>query len=267
MLVIAIMVVRRNASRQRARIKSIAVLPLANLSGDPEQDYFSDGMTDEVIHTLAQIPALRITSRTSIMQYKGTRKPIPQIARELNVDGIVEGSILRFGDRVRISVDLIQGATDQHLWTASYERDLRDIVALQDEVAREVAHEVNITLTDPEHKRLAHAEAVDPAARESYLRGRFFLSKATEEGARKSVEYFETSIRQQPRYAQAYAGLAQAYQELAFYDSPRAVAPKAKLAPAPISGSPEQARFGSHHPRTRHPEVAFFAVCPVAGCP
>lgn len=222
--------IRNLASPNQPRIESIAVLPLTNMSGDPQQDYFSEGMTDEVIRTLAQIKALRVTSRTSIMQFKARSKSIPQIARELNVDGIVAGSVLRSGSRVRISVELIHGATDRHIWSQSFERDSRDVIALQGNVARDIAREINATLTKPEHQILSRAQEVEPVARESYLWGRYFLNKFSENDARKSVEYFEAAIRQEPKYAQAYTGLAEAYQELAFYDSPRVVAPKTREA-------------------------------------
>jgi len=230
LLLVAIVAVGPHFSRRRPRITSIAVLPLANMSGDPQQDYFSDGITDEVIHMLTQIQALRVTSRTSTMQYKGTHKSIPQIARELNVDAIIEGSVLRSGDRVRISVDLIDGVADRNIWTARYERDLRDVLALQGDVAREVAREIDVTLTEREHQRLSRTEAVNPAARESFLWGRYFLTKATETAARKSVDYFQAAIREQPRYVEAYTGLAEAYQELSFYDSPQTIALEAKAA-------------------------------------
>lgn len=193
------------------RIKAIAVLPLTNLSRDPEQDYFTDGMTEALITDLAQIGALRVISRTSAMRYKGTDKPLPQIARELNVDALVEGSVLRAGDRVRITAQLIHAATDQHLWAKSYERDLRDVLALQSEVARAVAGEVQIKLTPQEQARLARSPQVNPAAHEAYLRGRHCWAKATEQGLKKSTEYFEEAIAKDPSYALAYSGLADSY--------------------------------------------------------
>ena len=153
-------------------IKAIVVLPLANLSRDPEQDYFAEGMTEALITDLAQIGALRVISRTSAMRYKGTDKPLPDIARELNVDALVEGSVLRVGDRVRITAQLIHAATDQHLWAKSYERDLRDVLALQSEVARAIAEEVQVKLTPQQQARLARSRHVNPAAHEAYLKGR-----------------------------------------------------------------------------------------------
>jgi TolB-like protein len=146
------------------------VLPLANLSRDPEQEYFADGMTDELIAQLAQIRALRVISRTSAMRYKGTNKSMPEIARDLNVDTVVEGSVLRSGDRVRITAQLIHGPSDRHLWAQSFERDFRDVLSLQGEVARAIAHEIQITLTPDERSRLKGAPAVDLEAHDTYLR-------------------------------------------------------------------------------------------------
>src|SRR5271166_2871018 len=197
-----------------SRIKAIAVLPLANLSRDPEQDYFVDGMTEEIITDLAQIGALRVISRTSAMRYKGSDKPLPEIARELNVDGFVEGSVLRAGDRVRITAQLIHAATDQHIWAKSYERDLSDVLALQSEVARAIADEVQAKLTPQERARLARARPVNPAAHEAYLKGRHHWARATEEGVRKSIEYFAEAIAKDPSYALAHAGLSDAFNQL-----------------------------------------------------
>jgi TolB-like protein/Tfp pilus assembly protein PilF len=215
-------------------IKAIAVLPLTNLSRDTEQDYFTDGMTEALITDLAQISALRVISRTSTMRYKGTDKPLPQIARELNVDALVEGSVLRAGDRVRITAQLIHAATDQHLWAKSYERDLRDILALQSEVARAVADEVQIKLTPQEQARLACSPQVNPAVHEAYLRGRYYWAKGTEQGLRKSIEYFEEAIAKDPSYALAYCGLADSINMLVSsileLMPPCEAAPKAKAA-------------------------------------
>jgi TolB-like protein len=158
----------------RAPIRSLAVLPLENLSGDAEQEYFVDGMTEALIADLAQIEALKVISRTSAMRYKNTDKPLPQIARELNVDGIVEGSVLRAGERVRITAQLIHASTDRHVWAKSYERDLEDILSLQKEVARAVSTEIRVRVTEPEHDRLLEAGRLNPEAYENYLRGRWF---------------------------------------------------------------------------------------------
>ncbi len=215
-------------------IKAIAVLPLTNLSRDSEQDYFTDGMTEALITDLAQIGALRVISRTSTMRYKGTDKPLPQIARELNVDALVEGSVLRAGDRVRITAQLIHAATDQHLWAKSYERDLRDILVLQSEVARAVADEIQIKLTPQEQARLARSPQVNPAVHEAYLRGRYYWAKGTEQGLRKSIEYFEEAIAKDPSYALAYCGLADSINMLVSpileLMPPGEAAPKAKAA-------------------------------------
>jgi TolB-like protein/Tfp pilus assembly protein PilF len=216
------------------RIESIAVLPLENLSGDPQQEYFADGMTEELITDLAQIGALRVSSRTSAMRYKGTKKPVPDIARELNVDAVVEGSVQRAGDRVRITAQLIQAATDKHLWASSYERDLRDVLVLQDEVARAIAGEIGVRLTPQERSRLAGRKLVDPEAYEAYLKGRYHLFRGTALGAQKSLEYFQQAVARQPDYALAYAGIADACEQQAgsAYSvlSPREAFPRAKAA-------------------------------------
>jgi len=214
------------------RIQSIAVLPLENLSGDPSQEYFADGMTEALITDLGKIGELRVISRTSAMHYKGTRKTLPEIARELNVDAVIEGAVLRSGDRVRITAQLVQAASDRHLWAESYERDLRDVLTLQDEVARGIANEVKIKLTPQEQARLASGRPVDPEAHEAYLRGRNEWNKWTEEGLKKSVEYFERAIQKDPAYAQAWAGLSDTYLFLTQWDSwPTQVAmQKAKVA-------------------------------------
>ncbi len=197
-----------------AQIRSIAVLPLGNLSGDPREDYFADGVTEALITELAQIGGLRVISRTSIMVYKGARKPLPQIARELQVDAVVDGSVQRSGDKVRISAQLIEAATDRHLWAKSYERDLRDILTLQSAVAKAIADEVQIKLTPQEQARLAKSHQVNPEALEAYLAGRFYWNKRTAEGLEKSIAYFQRAIAKDPSYALAYAGLADSYHVL-----------------------------------------------------
>jgi TolB-like protein/Tfp pilus assembly protein PilF len=193
------------------RIRSLAVLPLENLSGDAAQDYFADGMTEELTTNLAKIGALRVISRTSAVRYKGTKKSLPEIARELNVDGVVEGSVERSGDRVRITAQLIHGPTDTHLWAESYERDLRDVLALEDEVAKAIADEVRIKLTPSERAGLAGARPVDPEVYEAYLKGRYYWSQRTAEGEQKGLEYFQRAITLDPNYAVAYAGVADSY--------------------------------------------------------
>ncbi len=168
-------------------INSIAVLPLENLSHDPEQEYFTDGMTEALITELGQISALRVISRTSAMHYKGTRKTLPEIARELHVDAVVEGSVERYGQRVRITAQLIEAPTDRHLWAKSYERDLGDVFALQDAVAQAITNEIKIKLTTQEQRRLASARRVNPQAHEAYLRGRFFWNKRSPEGLNRAL--------------------------------------------------------------------------------
>ncbi|MBZ5599602.1 MAG: protein kinase [Acidobacteriia bacterium] len=194
-----------------APIRSIAVLPLENLTGDPGQRYFSDGMTDALITDLAQIGSLRVISRTSTMHYRDSGKTLPEIARELGVDAVVEGSVVRSGDRVRINAQLIQAPTDHHLWARSYERDIKDVLALQGELARTIASEVQIQLTPKEQARLETSRPVNPDAYEAYLKGRFFWNKRNKEAINKSIEYFNDAIRLDSGYAAAYAGLADAY--------------------------------------------------------
>jgi len=213
-------------------IRAIAVLPLQNLSGDPAQEYFSDGMTDALITDLAKIGSLRVIARTSVMQYKSTTKTALQIARELGVDAVVEGSVLRSGDKVRITAQLIDAARDQHLWAESYERDLRDVIALQSEVAQAIARQVQAKLTPQDQTRLASARQVHPEAYEAYLKGRYFWSKRTEEGLRKSIEYFQQAVQKDPGGALAYAGLAESYCTGTFFNyfPAKEALPAAKLA-------------------------------------
>jgi TolB-like protein/Tfp pilus assembly protein PilF len=193
-------------------IRSIAVLPLDNYSGDPNQEFFADGMTHELITDLAKISALRVISRSSVMQYKGDhRRPPPEIARTLNVDAVLEGSVLRIGDKVRITVQLIDAPADKHLWAESYERDSRDLLAMQDELASAIARQINITLTPGEQARLSNARSVNPQAVEAVLKGRYFLSKQTSDGYQRAKEYFEQAIKIAPDFAPGYAGLAEVY--------------------------------------------------------
>jgi len=192
-------------------IRSIAVLPLDNLSGDASQNYFADGMTDELITDLAQISALRVISRTSVMIYKGARKPLPQIARELNVDAVVEGTVLHSGDQVRITAQLIEASTDKHLWSQTYAGELRDTLALQNRVASAIADQIRINLTPREQAELRSAKAVNPEAYQSYLKGRYFWNKRTADGLKAALAYFNQAIEEDPKYAQAYSGLADTY--------------------------------------------------------
>ena len=222
----------RQDSNHGHGIQALAVLPLADLSGDAERDYFADGMTEALITSLAKIKALRVISRTSAMQYKGARKSLPQIARELNVDAVIEGSVLRSGERVRIAAQLIQASSDQHLWAESYERDFRDILSLQSEIARQIANEVRIVLTPEERERLGTARSVDPEAHELYLKARYNWNKRTEESVKKALSYFLRAIDSDPTYAQGYAGLADSYNILGYYNalSPTEAYSKAKAA-------------------------------------
>ena len=220
--------------RPPSGIRSLAVLPLDNLSGDASQDYFADGMTDELITDLAQISALRVISRTSVMVYKGARKPLPEIARELNVDAVVEGTVLRSGDQVRITAQLIQAPDDKHLWAESYEGDLHDTLSLQKKVARAIAEQIRIELTPNEQAGLKSAKPVNPEAYEAYLKGRYFWNKRTADGLQRAVDYFNQAIEKDPNYAQAYAGLADSYALLGDWEygvmSPSQAYPKAKAA-------------------------------------
>src|SRR5216683_3007455 len=189
-------------------IRSIAVLPLENLSHDPEQEYFADGMTEALITYIAKIGALRVTSRTSVMPYKGTKKPLSQIARELNVDVVVEGSDQRSGDRVRIDAQLIDARNDRNLWTESYQSDLSDVLELQGNVARAIAGEVRVQLTPEERAGLSATRSVKREAYEAYLHGLYSLNKRTPKDVRRGIEYFQKAIDIDPTYALAYAGLA-----------------------------------------------------------
>ena len=215
-------------------IRSLAVLPLDNLSGDASQNYFADGMTDELITDLAQISALRVISRTSVMAYKGARKPLPQIARELNVDAVVEGTVLRSGDRVRITAQLIEASTDKHVWSQSYEGELRDTLAVQNRVASAIADQIRINLTPQEQAALKNAKVVNPEAYESYLKGRYFWNKRTADGLKVALAYFKQAIEEDPKYAQAYSGLADTYALLGDWQyavmTPKEAFPKAKVA-------------------------------------
>jgi TolB-like protein/DNA-binding winged helix-turn-helix (wHTH) protein/Tfp pilus assembly protein PilF len=197
--------------RPSVLIRSLAVLPLENLSGDPSQDYFSDGMTDELTTELGQISQLRVVSRTSAMTYKGARRPLPEIARELNVDAVLEGTVLRSGNKVRITAQLIGAFADRQLWGRSYEVELRDILALQNEVARSVAEEIRIELTPHEQAALKNVDPVNPEAYEAYLKGRYFWNKRTPDGLKNAIDYFSQAVEKGPNYAPAYAGLADSY--------------------------------------------------------
>ncbi len=225
---------RKNRYEAREAISSLAVLPLENVSRDPEQEYFVDGMTEALISDLAKIGGLKVISRTSVMRYKATTKSLPEIARELNVDAVVEGSVLRVGDRVRITAQLIHAATDKHLWAESYDRDLRDVLRLQSEVARTIAQEIKVTLTPQEHARMAEARPINPEAYQAYLKGRFYWNKRTPDGLQKAVEYFEQAVALDPAWPLGYAGLADAYLVMPNYAPvrPSEAIPKARAAAA-----------------------------------
>ncbi len=214
------------------RIESIAVLPLENLSGDPEQDYFADGMTEALIAGLAKIRALRVISRTSVMRYKGHRVALPEIARALDVNAIVEGSVLRAADRVRITALLVDTATDRHLWAQTYERDAGDILALQSEVAQAIANEIQVTISPQEVAGLARRSAVNPDAYHAYLKGRYHWEKRSEEGLKRALHFFQQAIELDPTYAPAYAGVADYYITLGNFNlaDSHDVYPKAKAA-------------------------------------
>lgn len=194
-------------------IRSLAVLPLENLSGDEAQEYFADGMTDELITDLASITRLRVISRTSTTHYKGTRKTIPEIARELNVDAVVEGSVGRSGNKVRIRAQLVRAAPEEHLWAQSYERDSQNVLVMQSELAQAIASEIQVRLTPRERQHLASVRAINPDAYNAYLLGNYHSSKRNPAAIGKGIEHFQEAVRIDPRYAQAYAGLANAYFE------------------------------------------------------
>lgn len=200
------------------RLNSIAVLPLENLSGDPSEEFFADGMTDQLITDLAEVGSLRVISRTSVMRYKATKKSLPEIARELNVQAIVEGSVVRSGQRVRVTAQLIQAPTDQHLWAKTYDRDLGDVLKLQGEVADAIAQQVRVELAPQQQAQLRLPQAVNPAAYDAYLKGRFYFTNeyTKPDSLRKAQHYFEEAIQKDPNLALAYAGLADTYVYLAF---------------------------------------------------
>ena len=198
-------------STRHVKIQSLAVLPLENLSQDPQQEFFADGMTDELITDLAKIAAVRVISRGSVIRYKGTKKPLVEIARELNVDAVVEGTVLRSGARVRITAQLIHAQSDRHLWAESYERDLRDVLVLQSEVARTIAREIKIQVTPQEQQRLAAAPAVNPEAFELLLRAQYHHNEWTREGFAKAREYVERAIAKDPNFALAHAWRGEIY--------------------------------------------------------
>jgi TolB-like protein/DNA-binding winged helix-turn-helix (wHTH) protein/Tfp pilus assembly protein PilF len=193
------------------RNKSLIVMPLENLSGDRDQEYFADGMTDDLIANLAKIRSLRVISRSTAMAYKGSHKTLSQIAGELNVDAVVEGTVLRVGDRVRITAELVQVSTDRHLWADTYESQMEDVLSLQNRVSSAIVNEIRINLTPEDQERLAKTPAIAPEAYENYLKGRYYWNKRSAENLAKAIGYFEQATRQEPQYALAYAGLSDCY--------------------------------------------------------
>jgi TolB-like protein len=185
-------------NQRRHNIESLAVLPMENLSGDPAQDYFADGMTDQLITNLGQLSSLRVISRTSAMQYRGVHKPLPQIARELNVDAIVEGTVVRYGGRVRIAAQLIQASEDRHLWAQSFEGEVKDVLMLQHEISRAIANQVRLTLTPQEQIRPGIDRPLNPEAYEAYLRGEYYLNRFTPESIHQAAGLFQQAIEKDP---------------------------------------------------------------------
>jgi len=212
-------------------IRSLAVLPLANLSKDPEQEFFADGMTDELITNLAKSSGLRVISRTSVMRYRNTQKPVTEIGKELGADALIEGTVLRSGNSVRITVQLIDASTDRHLWAEEYQRDVHDVLALQADVAKAISVAVQVKLTPQQQLQLASGHQVDPESHDAYLRGLYFLRQGEPELTEKAMRYFEQAIVRNPSDPLAYAALSDAYASLT--PQPRApldVLPKAKAA-------------------------------------
>lgn len=206
-----------DASVESSRIRSLVILPLESLSQDPEQGYFAVGLTEALTTTLAKISALRVISHTTAAYYKRVQKPLPEIARELGVEGVIEGSVLRAQGRVRITVQLLHAPTDTHLWAESYDREMRDILTLQADVANAIVTEIQVKLTPQEQTQFERAPAVDSQAYDAYLRGRYYWSKRTIDGSRRAIQSFEEAIAREPRYAAAYAGLADCYGICGYY--------------------------------------------------
>ena len=201
----------RTARPAGTAIESIAVLPMVNLSGDQSQDYFAEGMTETLIAGLARVAALRVTSRTSVMQFKGSQKPLKEIAGDLNVDAVVEGSVQRIGDKITIAVRLIDASTEEHLWTGKYDRDLRDVQAVQNEVATAISQAIRIKVTPQEQSRLARARPINPAAYDDFLRGRYYLNRQTKADNDMAIEALKRAVTSDSEFAGGWAELAQAY--------------------------------------------------------
>ena len=229
-----------NSARAKApKISSLAVLPMKNLSGDPAQEYFADGMTEELIGRLAMIRGLRVISRTSVMQFKDTRLSAPEIARTLGVDALVEGSVIRQGDRIRVHAQLIRASTDEHFWSEEYDRDLSDVLALQSNVAQTIADKVEVAVSGGERLRLVAARQVSPDVYESYLKGRY-APNPTDATSEKGIPYFEEAIRKDPTFAPAYAALASAYYQLG---TPAGGVPPMSVRPKAISAASKAAEL------------------------
>jgi len=254
-----------------SQIRSLAVLPLQNLSGDPGQEYFADAMTEELITELSHIRALKVISRTSVMRYKKTDKPLPQIARELNVDVIVAGSVLRSGDRVRITAQLIDSSKDTNLWAQTYDNDLRDVLTLQSAVASTIAKEIKVEVTPQENSQLQKVRPVNRNALDAYLDGRYHLDKASaldlrtglanayDEEVRKAVASFEHATQEDPSYVPAYLGISDA---LASYtETPVHVVPLPIDVPVPPTAS-RRARSGIRRSRAISPTS--FRACSIS---
>jgi TolB-like protein len=206
----------RAGDASRPKIRSLAVLPLQNLSGDPSQDYVADGMTEELIGRLSRIHGLRVISRTSTMHFKNTQLSVPEIAKMLAVDAIVEGSLVQEGHQIRVHAQLIRAATDEHIWAGEYQREYQGILEVQTEVAQNIVEQIELNLTPEERVRLASRPSVDPQAYENYLKGRYYFSQRTEDALHKSIASFQQAITSDPDYAPAYSGLAEAYAMLGF---------------------------------------------------
>jgi TolB-like protein len=217
LLTLAYVAVRKHAgSRRPPKINSLAVLPFENLSGDPTQDYFADGMTEELIGRLATIPGLRVISRTSCMHFKNTQLSLPEIARLLAVDAIVEGSLVREGRQIRVHTQLIRAAAAEHIWAGEYQREYGNILEIQEEFTRNIVDEIEVNLTSKDRARLAAVRPVAPEAYQDYLKGRYYFNQRTADALNKSIRSFEQAIARESGYAPAYSGLAEAYAMLGF---------------------------------------------------
>jgi serine/threonine protein kinase len=219
-IIVAIGYIFLNKSPETNRvIDSVAVLPLENMSGDPDQEYFSDGMTEALITELSRIKALKVISRTSVMRFKNTQKPIPEIAKQLNVEAVIEGSVLKAGDKVRITAQLIDATSDKHLWAESYERDMREILSLQKEVAKTIASQIKATLAPSEKDELSKMQTINPLAHEAFLKGHYFFDQTSVDDAWKAIKFFDQAIQIEPDFAPAYAGKALAYDLIVSYNA------------------------------------------------